>query len=340
MNGTDGTAGEFVYFGLEKWLNKHFLHDLHYLSDIFLQFNVDGMTLFNSSSKKNCKRVVSYPRNKYCKEKTNVSFRNQRQSCHHTGYSSLLNIKPPIDMIICLPLDYMHLACLGIMKKLYLDFWVQWKEKEIEKEWEELEREIKKCILERKRGKRKELGKRYIRKRKEYRDMCEKKKEEYRIEERSEVENIKTEEQTWKFINKGRKKRVEISREINIEEWEKHFMEVLGGERKEERKEKTKRKQRNDREIREEEVRREIKRLKRGKAAGADELRNEVWLAGGVKVEKKLKEVINKVWKGEGFPDKWRVGVVVPIWKRGERNIVSNYRGVTRIRHIKYTRLY
>lgn len=238
---------------------------------------------------------------------------------------------------------------------------VQWKEKEVEKEWEELEREIKKGIPERKRGKRKELGwvpwwdeecrgkkreahrsrreyrktqeeedyKRYIRKRKEYRDTCEKKKEEYRIEERREVENIKTEEQAWKFINKRRKRRVEINTEINIEEWEKHFMEVLGGERKEERKEKAKRKKRNDREISEEEVRREIKRLKRGKAAGADELRNEVWLAGGEKVEKKLKEIINKVWRGEGFPDKWRVGVVVPIWKRGERNVVSNYRGVT-----------
>lgn len=51
MNGLDGTVGEFVYFGLEKWLYKYFLPDFNSSSDIFLQFNVDGMTLFNSSSK-------------------------------------------------------------------------------------------------------------------------------------------------------------------------------------------------------------------------------------------------------------------------------------------------
>lgn len=51
MNGIDGTAGEFVYFGLEKCLIKYLLPDFHYSSDVFLQFNVDGMTLFNSSSK-------------------------------------------------------------------------------------------------------------------------------------------------------------------------------------------------------------------------------------------------------------------------------------------------
>lgn len=51
MNGIDGIAGEFVYLGLEKQLNKHILPDFHYSSDIFLQFNVDGMKLYNSSSK-------------------------------------------------------------------------------------------------------------------------------------------------------------------------------------------------------------------------------------------------------------------------------------------------
>ncbi|XP_036148989.1 uncharacterized protein LOC118647704 [Monomorium pharaonis] len=222
MNGIDATAGEFVYFGLEKLFCEYFLPDFHSSSNIYLQFNIDGMTLFNSSSKqfwpilckiicksniyspfcvavysgnskpannydffqefiqeinmlmsneliingkrfklkihsficdiparkflksivghggygacerceiygisvsgkKNSKKV--YPRDKYCEKRTNVSFRNQCQSCHHIGQSPLLNIEPPIDMIKSFPLDYMHLACLGIMKKLYLDIW-------------------------------------------------------------------------------------------------------------------------------------------------------------------------------------------------------------------------
>lgn len=41
-------------------------------------------------------------------------------------------------------------------------------------------------------------------------------------------------------------------------------------------------------------------------------------MAGGEEVSKRLGEIIRRLWEGEGFPDKWRVGVVVPIWKRGE----------------------
>lgn len=64
MNGIDGTTGEFVYFEIEKWLRDHFLPEFHSSSDIFLQFNVDGMILFNSSSKQFwpilCKVICEY----------------------------------------------------------------------------------------------------------------------------------------------------------------------------------------------------------------------------------------------------------------------------------------
>lgn len=224
MNGIDGTAGEFLYFGIERWLCKYFVSNLHVSSDISLQFNIDGMTLFHSSAKqfwpilckiiyepdvyspfcvaiysaeskpadshdffrefiqeinqllskefiinekifnikihsfvcdtpartflksiighggygacerceiyginvsgkKKTSRKIVYPRDIHCAPRTDASFRMQRQPCHHTGESPLLSIEPPIDMITFFPLDYMHLACLGIIKKLYLDFW-------------------------------------------------------------------------------------------------------------------------------------------------------------------------------------------------------------------------
>lgn len=55
-------------------------------------------------------------------ERTDEAFRKQRQLCYHTGQSPLLDIKPPIDMIKLFLVEY-NLAFLGIMKKLYLDFW-------------------------------------------------------------------------------------------------------------------------------------------------------------------------------------------------------------------------
>lgn len=78
-----------------------------------------------------------------------------------------------------------------------------------------------------------------------------------------------------------------------------------------------------------EEIKNEIKRLKRGKAAGRDGIKNEAWKEGGEIMGKSLEKVIKGVWEGEGFPESWRVGVVVPIWKRGERREPGNYRGVT-----------
>jgi len=46
----------------------------------------------------------------------NDSFRKQTQAEHHTGRSILERL--PIDMVACFSLDYMHLVCLGIMRKL------------------------------------------------------------------------------------------------------------------------------------------------------------------------------------------------------------------------------
>lgn len=57
-------------------------------------------------------------------ERTDRSFRMQEQSEHHIGVSPLLKINPPIDMIHDFVLDFMHLCCIGIMKKL-LEFWLE-----------------------------------------------------------------------------------------------------------------------------------------------------------------------------------------------------------------------
>lgn len=37
------------------------------------------------------------------------------------------------------------------------------------------------------------------------------------------------EEQVWKMINRERKRKKEIKERIKMEEWERHFREILGG---------------------------------------------------------------------------------------------------------------
>lgn len=42
-----------------------------------------------------------------------------------------------------------------------------------------------------------------------------------------------------------------------------------------------------------------------------------------------LWKLCNKVWRGEGWPEGWKEGVVVPVVKKGEGTTVKEYRGVT-----------
>lgn len=56
--------------------------------------------------------------------RTNDSFRSKSQPEHHTSDSPLLQLS--LDMISQFPLDYLHLVCLGVMRKL-LNIWCRGK---------------------------------------------------------------------------------------------------------------------------------------------------------------------------------------------------------------------
>ena len=99
------------------------------------------------------------------------------------------------------------------------------------------------------------------------------------------------------------------------EEWKEGREE--GGEEEEEREE----------EINKGEIREAIKKLKEGKAAGIDEIPNEIWKYGGEEIEEWTWSFCNRIWKGEGWPEKWKEGIVVPILKKTEGKVVGDYRG-------------
>lgn len=58
--------------------------------------------------------------------------------------------------------------------------------------------------------------------------MCES-KEEWRRREEKEIEEIKTESQAWEFVNRGRRRRKGVSKEMNIKVWYRHFIGILDG---------------------------------------------------------------------------------------------------------------
>lgn len=81
-------------------------------------------------------------------------------------------------------------------------------------------------------------------------------------------------------------------------------------------------------ELSREESKKAIARLKDGKAPGGDcRKRNmEVRRTG---IEDWVVSVGSRVWRGEGKPEAWKEGWIVPIVKSGDGNRVEEYRGVT-----------
>jgi len=65
---------------------------------------------------------VCYP-NINSNKRTDENFRNKVQVQHHIGTSILENI-PSVDMVRSFSLEYMHLICLGVIKKLIVNIWL------------------------------------------------------------------------------------------------------------------------------------------------------------------------------------------------------------------------
>lgn len=183
----------------------------------------------------------------------------------------------------------------------------------------------------------------YVEKRKEYRKWCEEEKRKHEEEEEQKIKLIRTEEEAWKYINKFRKKREGIDENIEMEIWNAHFMELLGGkkekmtmeeERKEEEEiqrteEENEEISKEDEEISKEELVRQLKKLKKGKAPGENGIENEAWRLMSEEVGEVFWRLINKIWKEGGIPEEWNKGLISPIYKKGEKGEAKNYRGVT-----------
>ncbi|XP_043478136.1 uncharacterized protein LOC122508698 isoform X2 [Leptopilina heterotoma] len=84
--------------------------------DRFKMIEEDGVI-----KKVHLQRTV-YPETK-CAERTDDSFRKMEQKEHHHKTSPITRISPPVDMIFSFLLDFMHLCCLGVMKRM-LEWWL------------------------------------------------------------------------------------------------------------------------------------------------------------------------------------------------------------------------
>ncbi|KAK9708133.1 hypothetical protein QE152_g27365 [Popillia japonica] len=117
-----------------------------------------------------------------------------------------------------------------------------------------------------------------------------------------------------------------------MSEWEKYFRELLDGVNVE------------GNQVREREVnvmpdedgvsielvREVIASLKKGKACGVDQVESEAWMWATDECIRVLAGFLDEIWRGtREWPESWKYGVIVPVYKKGSREDVKSYRGVT-----------
>ena len=83
-----------------------------------------------------------------------------------------------------------------------------------------------------------------------------------------------------------------------------------------------------------EEVKNALRRMKKGKAIGPDELPVEVWKCMGEIRIKFLTRLFNRLLMNEWMSEEWKRSVHIPIYKnKGDAQCCGNYRGIKLISH-------
>ena len=81
--------------------------------------------------------------------------------------------------------------------------------------------------------------------------------------------------------------------------------------------------------ITEQEIAQAIKELKRNKASGSDLLINELFMYAKEELTEYLTLLFNFVFDAGIFPSEWSEGLLIPLHKKGNLNVPSNFRGIT-----------
>jgi hypothetical protein len=74
-----------------------------------------------------------------------------------------------------------------------------------------------------------------------------------------------------------------------------------------------------------------IHRLRNNKAPGEDAIPPEIFKVCSPTISLWLKDIFNSIWLTEEIPQDWRESVLLPFFKKGDKSLCSNYRGISLI---------
>ena len=84
-----------------------------------------------------------------------------------------------------------------------------------------------------------------------------------------------------------------------------------------------------NRPISEQEILSSLKKLKCSKSPGYDGIPSEFFKFSSAVITPFLHVLFNFIFESGYFPEDWAIGVIVPLFKKGDRNNVNNYRGIS-----------
>lgn len=70
-------------------------------------------------------------------------------------------------------------------------------------------------------------------------------------------------------------------------------------------------------------------RMREGKAPGVDEVSGLILKNGGASMVTGMVEIMRRVWDEGRCPREWIQGIIIPVFKDGDRKVASNYRAIT-----------
>lgn len=148
------------------------------------------------------------------------------------------------------------------------------------------------------------------------------------------LKNLRNTNRTTALTIKNKKGDVLKKEEDIMDRWREHFQELLNENEEVENNaaEVTERERQidnNESNITIEELTDAIRELKNGKSPGADKITAEMVKAMGERGTNLLLEIFKRIWIEERIPKEWEMGLIVPLFKKGDSSDCNNYRGIT-----------
>ena len=73
-----------------------------------------------------------------------------------------------------------------------------------------------------------------------------------------------------------------------------------------------------------------IKSLKNNKAPGCDTVTAYLLKYRGKSLRKRIHKILELIWHKETMPENWKLGLIHPVHKKGDKQACENYRGIMR----------